>query len=256
LKVSVASEAAGRPCPYCRAGLEPGAQAEKCDACNTLHHEDCWDENGGCTTYGCANAPKRAGEERATPQGGNRWMSRPLVLAGLACLVLLLISASTFAIISVLSGDSPVADEESESSTPTVSSASEEPTVAEPKPEPSFDTSSGKAFVRSYYELLNKRKFADVWDVLSSAEQAEAGSYPEWRSGYERTSSTDVTELTTTGRMGDVESLSVSIAATADCSGEVYEQSFAGSWTVDLEKPEVVSASFEQIGGDALPDGC
>jgi len=28
-----------------------------CTACGTPHHEDCYQENGGCTVFGCARAP-------------------------------------------------------------------------------------------------------------------------------------------------------------------------------------------------------
>src|SRR5260370_24645148 len=28
-----------------------------CTACGTPHHEDCYLENGGCTVFGCAQAP-------------------------------------------------------------------------------------------------------------------------------------------------------------------------------------------------------
>jgi TM2 domain-containing membrane protein YozV len=28
-----------------------------CPACSTPHHKECWEENGGCTVFGCAEAP-------------------------------------------------------------------------------------------------------------------------------------------------------------------------------------------------------
>ena len=45
-------------CPYCR--MEVGdAEGERqdCPGCGTPHHADCFAENGGCTVFGCANAP-------------------------------------------------------------------------------------------------------------------------------------------------------------------------------------------------------
>jgi uncharacterized membrane protein YhaH (DUF805 family) len=33
------------------------AEAVACPACQTPHHHDCWTENGGCTVFGCAQAP-------------------------------------------------------------------------------------------------------------------------------------------------------------------------------------------------------
>jgi len=47
---------AGRSCPYCRFPLKEGVAAECCDACNSLHHEDCWRDGGGCAVLGCPRA--------------------------------------------------------------------------------------------------------------------------------------------------------------------------------------------------------
>lgn len=43
-------------CPYCREQvfLE---EARLCPACRTPHHHDCYAENGGCTVFGCEQAP-------------------------------------------------------------------------------------------------------------------------------------------------------------------------------------------------------
>jgi TM2 domain-containing membrane protein YozV len=45
-------------CPYCRAAIDP-AQDEPmiCEGCDTAHHRDCYQENGGCTIFGCRCAP-------------------------------------------------------------------------------------------------------------------------------------------------------------------------------------------------------
>jgi len=45
-------------CPYCRAPLDvedPGVLL--CSGCSTPHHSDCYEENGGCTVFGCSAAP-------------------------------------------------------------------------------------------------------------------------------------------------------------------------------------------------------
>lgn len=48
-------------CPYCRA-LILGDTEERvvCDGCDTPHHRDCYEENGGCTVFGCRCAPAEA----------------------------------------------------------------------------------------------------------------------------------------------------------------------------------------------------
>ena len=45
-------------CPYCRMAFDdPGPARIFCTACGMPHHEDCYQENGGCTVFGCPRAP-------------------------------------------------------------------------------------------------------------------------------------------------------------------------------------------------------
>jgi len=44
-------------CPYCRAAFEPEDEVVTCPACGTVHHGDCLRDNGGCTVFGCSQAP-------------------------------------------------------------------------------------------------------------------------------------------------------------------------------------------------------
>jgi TM2 domain-containing membrane protein YozV len=45
-------------CPYCNSRVDPsGETIEICPACDAQHHVECWQENGGCTVYGCTAAP-------------------------------------------------------------------------------------------------------------------------------------------------------------------------------------------------------
>lgn len=50
----------GRNCPYCRFPLKPGVPVLQCPACRSLHHAECWSDNGGCAVLGCAAAPQAA----------------------------------------------------------------------------------------------------------------------------------------------------------------------------------------------------
>jgi len=54
---ATAARLVARTCPYCRFPFAEGTGAVVCSACGTPHHSDCWRENGGCTTYGCREAP-------------------------------------------------------------------------------------------------------------------------------------------------------------------------------------------------------
>lgn len=44
-------------CPYCRAPIVPEEPQVVCSGCGTRHHQDCYEENCGCTIFGCSCAP-------------------------------------------------------------------------------------------------------------------------------------------------------------------------------------------------------
>ena len=44
-------------CPYCRTAVAAADQSLVCEGCGTMHHADCYAENGGCTIFGCSKAP-------------------------------------------------------------------------------------------------------------------------------------------------------------------------------------------------------
>jgi hypothetical protein len=58
--VSVAG-AAGAPtgtvCPVCQGGILENEAWLACPACQQSHHQECWNEVRGCSTYGCKEAP-------------------------------------------------------------------------------------------------------------------------------------------------------------------------------------------------------
>jgi TM2 domain-containing membrane protein YozV len=45
-------------CPYCRMPFDDqGPPKIYCTSCGMPHHEDCYQDNGGCTVFGCPRAP-------------------------------------------------------------------------------------------------------------------------------------------------------------------------------------------------------
>ncbi len=44
-------------CPYCRGPVLAEETPVVCNGCGTAHHSDCYEENGGCTVFGCSCAP-------------------------------------------------------------------------------------------------------------------------------------------------------------------------------------------------------
>jgi len=45
----------GAICAFCMSPLHELIYV--CTACKTPHHKECWDHNGGCTTFGCPRSP-------------------------------------------------------------------------------------------------------------------------------------------------------------------------------------------------------
>lgn len=54
----------GKVCPFCKTEIKEGEAVKVCPACGIPHHEGCWVENKGCTTFGCS-------EQHYEPQGTN-----------------------------------------------------------------------------------------------------------------------------------------------------------------------------------------
>lgn len=57
-------------CPICCCEIAPGDDVVICPDCRTPHHRDCWEENHGCSTYGCASAAHQETHTDST-NGGN-----------------------------------------------------------------------------------------------------------------------------------------------------------------------------------------
>lgn len=43
----------GKVCPYCKTEIKDGDEVIVCPSCGIPHHKGCWEENKGCTTFGC-----------------------------------------------------------------------------------------------------------------------------------------------------------------------------------------------------------
>lgn len=54
----------GATCPICQTTVGLGEPVMVCPLCEQVHHRECWNDVGGCATYGCENAPKA---EKAAP---------------------------------------------------------------------------------------------------------------------------------------------------------------------------------------------
>jgi predicted RNA-binding Zn-ribbon protein involved in translation (DUF1610 family) len=68
LRFSEVAEPSGAgTCPICQTAIETGSVVLTCPECGQAHHRDCWQEVGGCSTYGCKQAPALTKEDAAAP---------------------------------------------------------------------------------------------------------------------------------------------------------------------------------------------
>jgi len=54
-------------CPICQTRITAGEERVACPECEQSHHQDCWVEIGGCSTYGCTRAPSLETDGPAQP---------------------------------------------------------------------------------------------------------------------------------------------------------------------------------------------
>ncbi len=43
-----------KKCPFCKTNFKNDDHVVECLSCGIPHHRECWEENGGCTTFGCS----------------------------------------------------------------------------------------------------------------------------------------------------------------------------------------------------------
>lgn len=60
----------GKTCPFCQVPIKPALDVQICPACGIPHHSECWEANGGCTTFGCSQAPAAIARGAATAATG------------------------------------------------------------------------------------------------------------------------------------------------------------------------------------------
>jgi hypothetical protein len=51
--IPASAEFVGKVCPLCQNVIEPKISLIICPECKTPHHQECWEKNDGCTTFGC-----------------------------------------------------------------------------------------------------------------------------------------------------------------------------------------------------------
>jgi uncharacterized CHY-type Zn-finger protein len=57
------SQETGLDCGICQTAIAPGETVGRCPECKAPYHAECWTENSGCATYGCALMPETVAAE-------------------------------------------------------------------------------------------------------------------------------------------------------------------------------------------------
>jgi hypothetical protein len=60
-------------CPICQSSIYQGEAIIACAGCDQIHHQECWDEIGGCGTFGCKQAPSIEKEEDSAQAPLTAW---------------------------------------------------------------------------------------------------------------------------------------------------------------------------------------
>ena len=54
----------GKTCPFCQFPIKQDSEAVQCPACKVPHHRECWEQNEGCTSFGCLEKTYRETAEK------------------------------------------------------------------------------------------------------------------------------------------------------------------------------------------------
>ena len=68
-----AGDAVGKFCAICQTSIIAGEATVACAHCELPFHEECWEVNRGCSTYGCEAAPEQSKVEQQVALVANVW---------------------------------------------------------------------------------------------------------------------------------------------------------------------------------------
>ncbi|HPZ07964.1 MAG TPA: RING finger protein [Candidatus Eremiobacteraeota bacterium] len=60
-------------CHICFNSIEKGEEVTTCPSCKSTFHRECWNEYGGCSIYGCKNAPEYKKEDLDEKYSRAQW---------------------------------------------------------------------------------------------------------------------------------------------------------------------------------------
>lgn len=202
--------AVGRACPYCRFTLKQDIPAVACPSCSSVHHADCWSENGGCAVVACASGPKGSaspptiGQATPPPPPRDTPQVQPAAPAPerhrsdlskllVAALLLLALAVGGAAVAIALSrgGDAkPVATRAAKTvvvTQPAAKTVTQEPADGNeadvPPPASAPDAAELESVLRRYFGAVKRGDFDSAYALLSPTYKhwkASNGARPQW----------------------------------------------------------------------------
>ena len=73
LAVHEAHDEQGHACAICQTAIAAGETVGRCPSCEAPFHGECWEENGGCASYGCPHVPSVPRTEPGPGEGSSFW---------------------------------------------------------------------------------------------------------------------------------------------------------------------------------------
>ncbi len=99
----------GMTCPYCKYPIKKRSETVFCQSCEIPHHKECWEENRGCTIFGCTESSyKTPVYDRVDNSSGDRVNQQTNVTSG--GLNVFIIAALAISILIILVSFWPAAD--------------------------------------------------------------------------------------------------------------------------------------------------
>ncbi len=113
------------------------------------------------------------------------------------------------------------------------------------RPRPPTPADEAEAAVTDYYAAVDARRFGRAWDLLGPTLQAELGGYASWKGGYETTVGTKAKAVHASNVSSSAATVAIELEATdLDACGDLVDQSFAGTWSLDHLNGQYLGTAF------------
>lgn len=237
----------GKTCPYCQFTIKPMDELVVCPVCNIPHHQECWRENQGCTTFGCEQKDTQISRTNNLPQPETfiefpsasptfqptnqptRNVGYSPVKSGYSAKKALLLSVAVLAIVVIAvaiglnyygdTGKTTTRTQQTQSEQRTTMPAENEKVLSE---------------LNSFYQDITNRNYRSAYNHFSPAWQSRI-LYDGWAAGFATTVSNDLIESNVRGTLDSSSTTALvdfKLRARDRKDGQILVQVFQGCWII------------------------